>query len=62
MRSPQLSDPNEYDVGPTRALLYQVGMLWTKAYLDNLGVPKDKKGTARALRDDLKKWIAEEEG
>ena len=62
MRSPQLADPDEYDVGPTRALLYQVGMLWTQAYMENKKVPKDKKGTARALRDDLKKWIAEEEG
>ena len=62
MRSLQLADPNEYDVGPTRALLYQVGMLWTQAYLENEDVHKDKKVTAKALRDDLKSWIAQEEG
>jgi hypothetical protein len=37
-------------------------MLWTQAYLENEDVHKDKKVTAKALRDDLKSWIAQEEG
>ena len=54
----------EYGVEPSRVLLFQIGLLWTRYYLehDESHVPAAAKARVKKLVEELKAAIAEHEG
>ena len=52
----------EYEVEPSRVLLHQIGLLWTKSYLEADKIPADGKARVNDLAKELKAAIALHEG
>ena len=53
---------NEYEVEPSHILLHQIGLLWTKSYLEADNIPADGKARVNDLAKELKAAIALHEG
>tara|TARA_B110000046_G_scaffold135566_1_gene141799 strand:+ start:800 stop:964 length:165 start_codon:yes stop_codon:yes gene_type:complete len=53
---------NEYGVEPSHVLLHQIGLLWTKSYLEADNIPADGKARVNDLAKELKASIALHEG